>query len=360
MLADVDETALIAQQFLGPAAEEFPTSPLYRSLRPVVADQQAALEMLTHRRAGQQAPYLFFAAVHYLLLQGAEHPLRSFFSSVVDEAQPPAGARGAFVDFCHVYRQEIEHQVRTRLVQTNAVRRVVGLRFALAVIGRACREPVHLIEVGASAGLLLQVDRYRYRIGDHLYGRLDAPVTIGSRWIGGPTPDLDTAVPIASRIGVDLNPVDVTDPDQRQWLRALVWPENLADAELLHAALTWAAVEPQQILAGDAIDVLPQLRARLPTGETRVVFHAATRMHVPSQRRAAFDQAIDAIGDSGPLYHVWHEPNTAPHHLDAPEDPPAIRWHRPGSTRCSPLVQIAGHGQWFAPLTTLTPGPPGV
>jgi hypothetical protein len=76
--------------------------------------------------------------------------------------------------------------------------------------------------------------------------------------------------------------------------------------------LTSLADDPPRILAGDGIDVCPQLAGQLPRGEPRVVFHAATRMHLPVERRAAFDQAIDALGAGGPLYHVWLEPSTAP------------------------------------------------
>jgi hypothetical protein len=53
---------------------------------------------------------------------------------------------------------------------------------ALRAIGRD--RPVHLIEIGASAGIHLHFDRYRYRIGDQIFGRLDAPFTIESEWLG--------------------------------------------------------------------------------------------------------------------------------------------------------------------------------
>jgi len=350
----MDPMAAVAEQFVSAAAEDFPTSPLYQALKPIVARQPAILELLTHRRAGQQAPYLFFGAVHHLLLDGCQHPLREFFPSIVgDQARAPGAAGPALVDFCHAYRNDLAHQIRHRLVQTNAVRRVVGLRYALATIAPTCDQPVHLIEVGASAGTLLHVDRYNYRIGGRSFGPPEAPVTIDSRWLGtDPILDLDTISQIASRIGVDLHPVDVTDPDQRAWLRALIWPENSADAELLDAALTSLADDPPRILAGDGIDVCPQLAGQLPRGEPRVVFHAATRMHVPVERRAAFDHAIDALGADGPLYHVWLEPSTAPHHLDVPDNRPVIRYHTSVRRRPEPLVQIAGHGQWLAPLET--------
>ena len=36
--------------------------------------------------------------------------------------------------------------------------------------------------------------------------------------------------------GLDLNPIDVRDPDATLWLRALVWPDEVGRAELLQQA----------------------------------------------------------------------------------------------------------------------------
>jgi hypothetical protein len=173
MWRDVDmspDIEALAEHFAGSPAT-FTTSALYRSLCPVVADDPATLELLTHRRTGQQASFLFFGVVHHLLLDGALHPLRDFYPSVVGAAaRDPAGAGPVLIDFCRQYRDELATLIRTRLVQTNVVRRAVALRYALWAVGRHCAEPVHLVEVGASAGLLLLVDRYRYVVGDGVRG----------------------------------------------------------------------------------------------------------------------------------------------------------------------------------------------
>ena len=104
------------------------------------------------------------------------------------------------------------------------------------------------------------------------------------------------------------------------------------------------------ILAGDAIDVLPGVAARLPAGEPRVVFHFATRMHVPPERRAAFDAAIDALGADGPLFHVWLEPPNAPHHPWAANERAGLELHGPGDARPVPLARVHGHLEWIAPV----------
>jgi len=339
----------LAEHFAGSPAT-FTTSALYRSLCPVVADDPATLELLTHRRTGQQACYLFFGVVHRLLLGGAPHRLRDFYPSVVgDAARDPAGAGPVLIDFCRQYRDELVTLIRTRLVQTNVVRRAVALRYALWAVGRHCDGPVHLVEVGASAGLLLLVDRYRYLVGDAEFGDPRATVTLRTEWRGRQTlPDLDRVPPIASRIGVDLNPVDVADAEDRRWLRALVWPEDLVEAALLDASLDLVASARPTVIAGDAVDICPTLD--LPAGEPRVVFHAATRMHVPAQRRPAFDAAIDSLGRDGPLYHAWLEPAIAPHHPYRAEHDRVLSMHGPDNAVPIPLVQADGHVYWLEPL----------
>ena len=163
----------------------FSTSPLYRHLCGDVAADPQILELLTQPRAGQQPSYLFFGAVHDLLLSGVDHPLREFYPSLAGDAvRDPAESGPVLRDFCAVYQAELDGRIRTRLVQTNVVRRAIALRYALWAIGRTSPAPVHLIEVGASAGLLLFVDRYRYRLGDHEFGRPGSPVVLDARWRG--------------------------------------------------------------------------------------------------------------------------------------------------------------------------------
>lgn len=252
----------------------FTTSPLYRSLCPVVAGDRDVLRLLTGRRTGQQPSFLLFGAVHYLLLSGVSHPLRRFYPSLVGEAAAdPGGAGPVLLDFCRRYQPELEELIRTRLVQTNVIKRAFALRVALWAVGKRCAQPVHLIEVGASAGTHLYFDRYRYLLGGRTFGQRDATVVLESEWRGSEAPpDLDDVPPIASRIGVDLHPVRVTDPSEKLWLRALVWPEDQHKAALLAAALDVVAADPPDIVTGDAADVCPGLGRRLPPGQPRLVF----------------------------------------------------------------------------------------
>lgn len=348
MSAEVSELAVHFEK----STAVFGTSPLYQELCRIVAAEPSILAMLTHRRVGQQASFLFFAAVHDTLLDGADHPLRDYYASLVPEPRDPADVRASLLEFVHEHRGRIDRLIRTRLVQSNVVRRAAALRYTLWSVRRHTDQPVHLVEIGASAGLLLAVDRYRYRIGDREFGNPDSAVVIDSTWRAEqPVPDLNDIAPIASRTGLDLHPIDVTDPDERRWLTALVWPEERSAAALLTAAIAEAAQEPPHIVAGDAADQCRRIGQDLPDGEPRLVFHSAVRMHVPADQRAGFDAAIDAIGEGGPLFHAWLEPPDAPHHPFPATDENALLMHGPDDAAPKPLVRVNGHLHWMAPIS---------
>src|SRR6185369_611590 len=93
---------------------------------------------------------------------------------------------------------------------------------------------------------------------------------------------------VAWRAGLDLNPLDVTEPADVAWLEALIWPEHTHRRARLRAAAAVAAAEPPLLVRGDVLDDLPALAARAPVDATLVVFHTSVMYQVPQPRRAAF------------------------------------------------------------------------
>lgn len=332
-------------------AEPFRVSPLYTELSHVVADNDNLVALAARARPGQVRTFLFFGSVHYVLLGGVDHPLREYFPSIVgDDALPPDKARNAFLDFCRKYEDELAELIGSRLVQTNSVRRSLALKLAFVAIGRYVNEPVRLVDVGASAGINLRFDRFAYALGGRRFGNSASPVVIEADWEGqSHVPDLDSGPAVASAIGVDLNPIDLTIEDQRRWLQALVWGDNRNEWDLLEAATRVVAEDPPELRAGNAIDVCPALATELPEGAPRVVFTAATRMHVPKDDRDAFDAAILALGQNAPLYWVDLErpPDPDPRPPGSP-DGAAVYLRRPEGNE--ELVAVAHTRQrWFYP-----------
>ena len=368
-----ERLALLARQFAD--APEFDTSPLYTALSATVAETPALLRLAARGQAGQYPTFLFFAAVQALLRGGADHALALFYPPHypphhpgvngdgphrATEIDPQAGS--ALIDFAAQYEAELTRLIETRLVQTNIVKRSLALRIGLAAIGAELGTsgsgtaesgaPLHLIEVGASAGIHLRFDKFGYRLGDQRFGPADSPVQISSVWHGrGPVPDLDAIPDVSTTTGIDLNPLDATDPADRGWLEALVFPENGHQAALLSNALDIVAADPPVIHRGDAIDLCPKLAQQLPSGEPRVVFHAATRLHVPADRRDAFDAAINSLGQNAPLYVVCVERPPEPDPRPQPARPGVAVTLRTPDGRSTDLAVAEGRLEWIEPLS---------
>jgi hypothetical protein len=155
-------------------------------------------------------------------------------------------------------------------------------------VARAAGTPLALLEVGASAGLNLLVDRYGFRIGEVASGPADAAVRFDCVVEGELRPPVPPNLDVGWRLGLDLNPLDVRDPQARDWLRALVWPEHPDRLELLDAALEVARHDPPLVLRGDLVDDLAPLASRVPAGTTLTVVSTWTLAYLEPERRRAF------------------------------------------------------------------------
>jgi hypothetical protein len=247
-------------------------SRLYERLARGVAADPELLALAADAQPGQPVPNLLFAAVHHLLLGGAPGDLARYYPSVggADEGDPVP----AFRAFCRAHRPAVEHLLATRRVQTNEVRRSAILLPGFARAAERAGRPRAIVEVGAAAGLNLRWDRYRYDYGAAgAWGDPDAPLLIRCD-PRGTRPPLPAGVPaVVWRVGIDVDPVDVRDPDAAGWLRALVWPDQAHRAALLQQAIAAARADPPRLLAGDALDLLPGVLAEAPPGAALCVFH---------------------------------------------------------------------------------------
>jgi hypothetical protein len=117
--------------------------------------------------------------------------------------------------------------------------------------------------------LCLLYERWRYHYTgngvDRLIGPATSPVTLCCN-VEGDVPLPDSIPTIVWRAGLDLNPIDATDPDSRRWLQCLVWPEHHDRAANLAAALEVAADAAPNVIAGDITAELPQLLEQVPSG----------------------------------------------------------------------------------------------
>ena len=173
--------------------------------------------------------------------------------------------------------------MRARSTQTNeAARTATFLPLLAAITG-----PVALVEVGCSAGLCLYPDRYAISYDGRPPLASGSPVAINVA-TSGAVPLPDHLPEVVARIGVDLNPIDITSPDDRAWLEALIWPEHHQRLRRLRAAAAVAADEPPRMLTGDLVDTIDEALSHVPSGATPVVFHSAVLAYLDRPHRARF------------------------------------------------------------------------
>lgn len=319
-------------------------SPLYAALSRQVAGDSLLLDMASRAGPGQPPPNMFLAAVHFLLLRGGtDHPLTSFYASLTPEPAPPDEAFPAFQDFCRTHAPDVTRLLGDRVVSTNEVRRTACLLPAFAAVATRSPAPLHLIEIGASAGLNLLWDRYAFDYGgsDRL-GSADAPLRLMCETRGDHRPTLPSVLPeIGHRLGIDPVPLDPGDPEDAAWLRALVWPEQTARAERLSAALRLAAKVGPEVIRGDGAAQLPDAVASMPATGTPCIFHSFALNQFSDEARGRFLEALRKLGQARPLFQIGLEWGDAA----APELVMTRHDSTGRSSRC--LALCDAHGDWI-------------
>jgi hypothetical protein len=244
-------------------------SPLYVELAAGVAGDDEVQRWLAGLPRPKRQPNLLFAA--YRLVAGTPGGWTEF--------------RDRLGERC----DEIEAVMLEHRTQTNAPTRCALMLPLLA----ALPQPLALLEVGASAGLCLLPDRYGYDYDGHRVGH-GAPV-LRCRPEGDP-PLPDHLPEVVWRAGLDVNPIDITDPDQVRWLELLIWPGLEHRIETLHGAIEVARQAPPRVIEGDLTTDVEALAAEAPRDATLVIFHTAVLYYVPPAGRAAFRETVARLG----------------------------------------------------------------
>lgn len=166
-----------------------------------------------------EAAHLLLAGLHFWALRGAAPELAALYPSCGGSGGEPRGALKAFLAHAPAGFWE---RLRVATVQTNEVGRSVAWMVAAAAAFGARGVPFHLVELGASAGLNLVGDR----------------VPQACRFSAEPPPGWNRPHRILSRTGLDLFPRRLLDADDRLWLKACVWADDLPRLQRLDAATT--------------------------------------------------------------------------------------------------------------------------
>ena len=247
-----------------------------------------------------------------------------------------------FRSFCLEYDEEIRSLISARLVQTNEVRRCIAIMPALILVSREAKDrPLHLVEIGASAGLNLSWDRYAYDYGEmRRCGDMNSPVQIKCAVKGKSIPPLPERFPeVSARVGIDVNPLDVNDPEATLWLRALVWPEHEERAELLQQAVQVTRQNQPTLIRGDGVESLPAVIEAVPDGSVLCILRMFTPISPESRDRLS--SLISSYGAKRDVFMI----SSRPHGRD--ESKLLLRSFVNGITAEKCVAYFQNHGAWI-------------
>ena len=299
----------LAEWFSRFAEVECGDLPLYDALSRSIAADDDLLELLITAAPGQWRPMLLLAALHDIVLRHPDEAFSRLYPTVGGSMDARTDVMALLRSFVEAHGDDIERLVTTRSTQTNEVNRSCLWFAALraAAVDLADR-PLAIIEVGASAGLNLGFDRYRYDFGDGEHrGRAESAVRLRCEVRSG-TPPLDVDLPpIVERFGLDLAPVDLADAVERRWLKACIWSEQPERHERFDAAAGLTIANPPRLVTDDLVDGIGDLIESCPDDAHVVVLNSWVLTYLPRDRRNAYDSVLDLVGSGRNLTRISAE-----------------------------------------------------
>ncbi len=266
------------------------TSPLYRRIAVALSESDASLRAIEAAPARRRHPTVILAALHDLALAGRAPALaRAYATGDGDDA-----ADAAIDTLLRMTESVVSVAVRRR-TRTNETGHGAVLYPAVAEAAhRAGADAVGLVDVGCSAGFDLSVDRVgiTYSNGQSL-GDLSSPVQQSASIVGARPLPTRGMPEVVARIGVDLDPIDVTEPDDARWMRACLPPDQPERIARLDAELTLTAASPPLLVRGNAIEVLPDAFALVPADALPVVITTWALSSLPLESRLRFLHRLD-------------------------------------------------------------------
>jgi hypothetical protein len=275
-----------------------PSWQLTAALFRVIAGHDDLLAALAELPPERLPALLASAAITFLVRRDRPAPLARYFPRP-GRPQPAfdSGFHALATAFVSERLADIMTVCRERRYQMNEVARCTQVAIGIAATAGPRPGPVALIDLGTGAGLGLQLDRYRYVAGRNQYGPRAAGPSLSCEPQGTIEPPPADLPPIGSRVGIELNPIDLRDGAARAWLEACAPPEASALTRLT-AANEVARRHRAPIVAGDAVDELPRVLNGMPAGQPAVVVDAYMAVFLPPERRALLAEAIAAAARS--------------------------------------------------------------
>ncbi|MEI7592087.1 MAG: DUF2332 domain-containing protein [Actinomycetes bacterium] len=356
------DTDNVANLFRWLADSEFRGySPLYEHLARQIADELWICELITSHSRSPYAAVLFLDCVRLITLENPDLPLSHHYAAIVNGQNPlDPDPWPIFFAFVKERRDQLGTLLESHAIQTNEVGRSAALLPAFELVQREFGRPLGLIEIGCSAGLNLFLDRFRIDYGDAgSAGPTDSEVRLTCDVRGHLRPPIpDEPLAIASRLGIDIDPIDVTDPTATQWLEACIWIDRPERLSRLRSAIDLARREPPEVLRGNAVELIADAIAAIPDDVVACIDSTWVLAYLSADERSTLHAMLDEFGSRRSLAMVTAEyPGNVPWLPESIPPEPIVGHKAPtelglglwdhGRTEHRGLAWMQPHGQWL-------------
>jgi len=261
--------------------------------------------------AGSVPELRLLAALHHVVLSGGAPQLARFYPSAGGDA-PPADA-WPVAQHTIAEQADLIRELARRTVQTNEPGRCVCLYGGLLWLSERHGLPVRLLEIGASAGLNLNADRFRYVVGGQPLGDPAGSPEFEEPWTGRPVADPAAAAArlrVAERAGCDQAPIDATTDEGRLSLQSYIWPDEPERIARVAQAAAVAVRHPVCVQRRSAAAWLLERLAEPRPGQLTVIWQSVVNQYLDEGERDAIRSAF-ASAAGGPFAWLTLEPPPA-------------------------------------------------
>ena len=321
--------------------------PFYDALVNALGSDTTSLELLASVPVEQRNPMLVLATLQLASFRGHEVLTPLYDSVRRGETYDTASAAARVVDVVRNDPDLVRRELH-RYTQTNEPGRSAVLQAVIARLSQRHPGPVNLVDVGTSASINLFLDKFHVASSDD-----GDPLTLVCRDLGGV--DRSLALPyVASRVGIDIAPLDLGNDDDRLWLESCLWPEEHRRQRRFEAiADAWPTWPPFEVLTGTAVSRLDDALALGPAQNLTIVINTWAAFYFSEAEQPEYYDMMSARCSNANV--AWI----------SVESPYGISWPTPASVSVPPqnggahvLVTEPGgvptswgwchhHGQWL-------------
>lgn len=322
------------------------SSPLYDHLSKQIAGDEELLRLCAFVKDGQPVPNAFLAAVHFFVLKNKQALLAQYYPSVTGQ-KTQAIPFGLFKAFVQQHQHGIIDLLQHRIVQTNVITRCNYLMPVFSNLLSSANGPATIIDIGASAGLNLNFDRYEYYYNNEkVYG--NSRVKLHCQIKAGKVPTIKPFKNPIEKIGIDQHLIDVTNTDDLIWLQALIWPDQTERFLMLKEALNAPNLSEIKRIAGDTVADFKNIIEAVDPYALLIISATHVLYQFTDKLLLEFYNFLDAIGQNRNFYFLSAEATEAArlkygvHHTAV-----VLTTYKNKLKQETLIAETNGHGNWI-------------